>query len=520
MMTAPAYAKIEDIGFWGGISQGTRLPKTTEVLINGQARQTATSLPYKEVVFITGTPALFEGTLTVTTSGQQPEPGRDIGTFTQTYNIVPSIRSDEGAVIRRRMVFRVNWRREGNQIIKDYALNNQTRSAWDETITVGGATYRVDHRLSSFNVSILEDQTPGVMDYKGNLSNRIVYIAEGTDSTAIRKEAIGSFYGYSNPWSQTDVQRIDGMIDHSDGWQMHYQVRPNVSVSKRLNYSANEPSLISFAGNYQEVMSNVSGASYNIFVRPNQFFQDPDRGNFNINNNTWNHFEFFEEDESGDINLASFNTFEQLIAPDTSFLRGHAAEGDISRLFAMQVLDGVPNFFQPNQAITRDQFVTMLSKAIKLPIEQPAAAGRGRAAAQRIVFPDVLPERPSYPYVMAAYRSGLVHGNSNGIFNADSSIERQEALVLLLRALGLSQLGLDPTPITPFTDDANIAPWAKRQLYAAHRIGLIHPDDNGRINPRAAVSKAEAAALINHLIDYMRSDIAEDYSAHIVNFPN
>jgi len=519
---APAYAKIEDIGFFGGISQGTRLPKTTEVLLSTQSRassRNAPGLPYKEVVFLNGTSRVFEGTLTVTTSGQLPEPGRDMGTFTQTYVIAPSIRSNQEAVIRRRMVFRVNWRREGRQIIKDYALRDSTRSSWDETIELDGMLLRVDHRLSSFNVSILEDETPGSTYYKGNVSNRAVYTDEGETNTVVRLETVGSFYGYTNPWSSTDVQRIDGYVDNSGGWQMQYQVRPSVSVSKKINYSANEPSLISFAGNYQEVMQNVSGASYNIYMRPSQFYQNPTSGSINHNNTNWWHFDYFEEEESGDINLAPYNTFEQLIAPDLTFLRGHPAESDISKLFAMQVLDGDPRFYQPNQAITRDQFVAALAKALKLPIEPPAA-GRGRNAAPRIVFPDIQPERPTYPHIMAAYRSGLVTGNTQGLFNADNPIERQEAMALMLRALGLQQLGLNPTPVTPFVDDANIAAWAKRELYAAHRIGLIFPDDNGRINPRNQVSKAEAAAFINRLIDYMRADIAEDYSSHIVNFPN
>ena len=523
LLTArPAYAVIEDIGFFGGISQGTRLPKTTEVLLSNQARPSSRGgpgLPYKEVVFLNGTPRVFEGTLTVTTSGSLPEPDKDMGTFTQTYQIVPSIRSNQEAIIRRRMVFRVNWRREGRQIIKDYALRDGTRSSWDETIELDGTLLRVDHRLSSFNVSILEDETPGVTYYKGNVSNRAVYTDGDEANTVVKLDTIGSFYGYSNPWSKTDVQRIDGFVDSSAGWQLQYQIRPSVSVAKTINYSANEPSLISFAGNYQEVMKNVSGASYNIHMRPVQFYRDPVTGNINHNNTNWGHFDFFEEEESADINLASYNTFEQLIAPNLTFLNGHPAQSDISKLFAMQVLDGDPRFYQPAQIITRDQFVTALAKAIKLPIEPPRA-GRGRVSTQRIIFPDVQPERPNYPHIMAAYRAGLVTGNNQGLFNADAPIERQEAMALLTRSLGLSQVWLNPAPVTSFADDASIAAWAKGELYAAHRIGLIFPDDYGRINPRNTVSKAEAAAFINRLIDYMRADIAEDYSSHIVNFPN
>ncbi|MDR2939313.1 MAG: S-layer homology domain-containing protein, partial [Clostridiales bacterium] len=79
-------------------------------------------------------------------------------------------------------------------------------------------------------------------------------------------------------------------------------------------------------------------------------------------------------------------------------------------------------------------------------------------------------------------------------------------------------LGLDPTPITPFVDDSNIVDWAKQEIYAANRIGLISSGTDGRIRPLDSISKAEGAALINRLIDYMRVDMQKDYTENIVNF--
>ena len=91
---------------------------------------------------------------------------------------------------------------------------------------------------------------------------------------------------------------------------------------------------------------------------------------------------------------------------------------------------------------------------------------------------------------------------------------------MLIRALGLTNLGLDPTPMTSFMDDQQIAPWARREIAAAQRIGIISGDQNGNFRPTANISNAEAAAFINRLIDYMRQDLARDYSEHIVNFAN
>jgi hypothetical protein len=279
---------------------------------------------------------------------------------------------------------------------------------------------------------------------------------------------------------------------------MQYQVRPSVSVNKVLQYSQNEPQAISFDGNYREVMSNKSGMQYTIFTLPQRFFGTPTEGGMTI---------------------GTYNRFEQLIAPDTAFLKGHAAESDIKKMFAMGILTDEPKFYQPAQAISRAEFTTMLVKAIKLPVDIPEKKAKAKKSVSiNVVFPDVSTERSDYPYIMAAYKAGLAVGRGNGHFYADYTIQREEAIAILLRTLGLSNLGLDPTPVTPFTDDADVSGWAKKDMYAAYKLNLIKPDINGKINPKQNISKAEAAALVNTLVDYMRTGMQKDYTEHIVNY--
>jgi len=487
-----AYARMGSMGFFGGISQGVRLPQTTETIIanaTGNRPNPNTILPYKEVIFLGGHPVTFEGTLEVR-HGQIPA-GQLHGNFTETYIVRNSSLTNPDIRINREIVFNVNFRVHGSQVIKDYRVTR-----WQETIWIGDDAFVLDPSQSYFGLSIIIDNTPGVTYYKGNVSQRAVYqLGTGDDLTIVRHETSSAFYGYSSAWSATETHRVNGAVIH-DGWQMTYQVRPSVSVNKELQYSRNEPQAISFAGNYRELLQSQSGLRWDIIARPTQFFDFP---------------------RSGSESIQSHNTFEQLPAPDVEFLRGHPAQSDIERLFAMNILRGETRHFRPEQAITRGQFVAAVSRAIKLPI-QPQQPQRGRGAPSlNIVFPDVQPDRPEYDYIMAAYRAGLAVGRTGGNFFADSTIDRQEAIVILLRTLGLENLALDPTPQTVFTDDAQIASWARRELAAAERIGLIVADANGRIHPRTTVSNAEAAALINRLIEYMRTDLARDY-INIVNF--
>ncbi|MDR2940090.1 MAG: S-layer homology domain-containing protein, partial [Clostridiales bacterium] len=407
-----AKAELGDMGFFGGITEGKRLPKTTEILLAESSKKAsknaAQTMTYKEVLFLSGKPVEFEGQVSIKTSAKKE--GEPVGTYTVTYDIEPSETTNPEASLTRNIVFTVNYREVGNQVIKDYEVKT-----WKEEATVGETVYEVVPKQSFFGVSILEDHTPGVVYYKGNLSKRAVYLSEDGKVTA---ESSGDIYGYESAWSNTETHRVNTGI-FTDGWQMQYQERPSVSVNKTLQYSKNEPVAISFSGNYREVMQNQSGLLYDIFIKPQQFYDVESTGKAAVN---------------------TFNSFEQLIAPDLEYLKGHFAESDIKKLFAMQILSGGGQFYKPEQAMTRGEFVTALVKAVKLPIEvqekKKTASGASRKKEEvniiNVIFPDVTPDRAEYPYIMAAYKEGLAIGRSNGNFFIDAPIERQEALVLIL----------------------------------------------------------------------------------------
>ncbi len=490
----PTLAYVGDMGYFGGTSEGRRLLKTSDEVLEKAGTSKSSSnknsnFDYKEMVFLGGEPAEFEGTLTIKSNGDDidyiAEPQ---GTYKETYTTDVNSKTGDTSV-KRNVTYTVNYYTSGDQVIKDYEA-----TAWRETITTPGGSFTLDDDASNFDMSIIEDHKPGVVYYKGDISSKAVY----TDGTTQSQE--GSFYGYYSAYSSTETHRLDGTIDYGDGsGQYQYQVRPSVTVDKTIVYDKNEPLLTSFEGNYKEVISNESGLMYNVYITPPKYY--------NVT-------------KSGQTDIQAFNTFEQLVAPDTSYLKGNFAEYDIKKLFAMGILDGDPKHYQPSQAITRGQYVEMLAKAIKLDTTKFEGTTGSKKNPTAIVFPDVPSTRDDYKYIMAAYESGLTIGRENGHYYPDATLTREEAIVILLRALGLESLGLDTTPVTPFVDDAKISGWAKRNIYAAQRIGLISGDANGKFNPQTFVTKGEAAALVNRLIDYMRDDLQADYGRNIVHFSN
>ena len=499
-LSSVAYARVGQIGFFGGITEGVALPLTTETLLTqpntGNAGNfTARDLVYKEMLWLAGgMPVEFEGLIDIiVANGRGRGASEDAGTRQVRYIVRPSAMTADGVSLTRNVLFDVNWRRVGGQIIETYNV-----ASWVETQVINGQTFTLDFSRSSHQISVIRDITPGVTYYRGDVSMQAIF---ANVDGPVTHYVIGEIYGFESAWAATETHRLNGIVAAGD-WQMQYQVVPSVAVSKELQYSENEPTLISFFGNYREITHNQSGLNFVINVMPNIFYGQPTMGRVTISN---------------------FNRFEQLIAPNLTVFMGHPAFQDVRRLYAMEIITTPPSHFPLNQAIHRAEFMKMLALAIKLPVDDallnPPAPRGNRPVQVNLVFPDLWPNRGDYAYLRAINDAGIAIGRGDGLFHPDLPITREEAYVITLRSLGLSNLGLD-IPITPFVDNYAINAWAVNDINAATRIGLIAPDENGNLYPQEFLTRAQAAALINRLLEYMRHELLRDYTENIVNFMN
>ncbi len=490
LMQNTVYAQVGDMGFFTGITSGRRLPKTTETL-NDIVNDQKITLDYKEVVFLGGEPKVFEGTLDVSNAIdiEKGEYTSDIinGSGSSAYTVKPykNAPDDEEVKINRNINFDVNYYSVGDSTVKDYSVKS-----WKESITLGEQTYVLDSDRSHYQLSISEQNKPTVSYYAGDISSLAYYTL---DEEVITVEQVGRIYGYTSAYSQTETHRIDVTVKKGDE-VFQYQIRPSVTSQKDLIWNDNEPTLMSFSGNYRELMSNVSGYTYDITNKPNSAYLLEDKGYGS---------------------LETPNTFEQLIPIEINNLKGHWAYSDIQKLYSLRVLDGNPEFFEPNHAITRSDFVEMLVNTIKLEVEDTKSAKNTIS----FLFPDVTSERDDYNVIMTAYKNGIIYGQEHTAqFYPDEIITREEAVSIIMRSLGLNNIGYDNTVITPFTDDNKMSDYAKQHIYTAHKIGIISPDSEGEFKPKAPLTKAQAAALNIRLMDYMRKDLYTDFVDGIVNY--
>lgn len=470
-----------EIGFFGGISEGDYLPKTIEKYVD-LTDNTTPVYAYKEMVFISGEPVEVTGTITVDVEDDDILT-ESSGIYKERF-IVAAENEAKGVRLARSLTLETAYYIiEGEfkrQIVKD-----STMTDWVENITTDAGSYSLDEDTAIFSKATVEDITAGVSYYSTTISySGTFYDADGNDIDMMME---GNIYGYKQPWSkvETQVLRMTLQSDPLD-MNMNIQLNPKLEAKKTIYYDENQPFPISFGGTYNQRMEREAIMDYEILSY---------------------HPELTASQMTNSMLLTTANQIEKLPIPEgLDFIEGHWSEDDLKKMYSMQIFTEVPHEGMHYEAMTRGEYVKALCLAMDIDTEDyedplPTALQ---------VFGDVPLDHPLYPYIMGAYHAKLVKGTGEN-FDLNLPITREEAFVIYIRVIGLERLGVTGSPTSPFLDDDKISSWAKKEIVAGYRLGIINGDTSGKVHPKAWISKAEAAAIINRLVDYLREDIAQDY---------
>jgi len=118
-------------------------------------------------------------------------------------------------------------------------------------------------------------------------------------------------------------------------------------------------------------------------------------------------------------------------APDFSDMEGHVNEEAVARLELLNVLKGYPDgTFKPDDTITRAEFAAVAVRVSGL--ENVAMAAKGLPTG----FSDVPAWHWASGYVGTAAKTGIVVGIGNGLFAPESPVKYEEAITMVVRALG------------------------------------------------------------------------------------
>jgi len=435
---------------------------------------------YEEVFFLRGYPVTFSGKATVTEKESK-------NILTSTYRF--TLTSEAGDKLTRSVAYVSDVDKHED---KGQTTAQTSVKSFSEKVTFGkNITYTLDDY--QFSQGAVSDNRPASDYYSGNIVGRKIYKMVNKDSKTeelIKVNISGRNMGYENFWGATETQIIDYEII-TDSGQAFVTSKVSDSKSRTLQYKAHDPSLSSFTGGHAVISSSNMIGEYTYDIP------------YGIG--------------KGTVHLSKENVpkIERLIVPKFRDITKHWAKDNIERLYSLGVFDEKTQFFSPNTPMQRYQFTVGVLKAVDIRVlEQPKKSKVPR----KPIFSDLNVKDPDYLFLESAVEKGIITGVTPDAFKPKSPVTRVQAVAILVRALGMEGRAPSPGYRTNYVDNNKIPAWGKDSVYVATELGLIYGDENNRFNPNAPLTRAQSAALIVRFLDFLESDLKDNYRDDMLFF--
>ncbi|TXK77817.1 S-layer homology domain-containing protein [Paenibacillus sp. N3.4] len=166
------------------------------------------------------------------------------------------------------------------------------------------------------------------------------------------------------------------------------------------------------------------------------------------------------------------------------------AEDNIQALAARGAINGTGNgLFNPTGEVTRAEFIKMLINTFDLSDETAIST-----------FADVKKDQWYSNAVASAQKLGIVNGKDDGTFGVNDNITREDMAVMVYRISQQLNLKLASGNLSAaFTDQPQIAAYAKSAVDAIKGAGIINGMEDGSFAPKDHASRAQAATMIFRL---------------------
>jgi hypothetical protein len=171
--------------------------------------------------------------------------------------------------------------------------------------------------------------------------------------------------------------------------------------------------------------------------------------------------------------------------PSFPDVEGHWARNVIEKWHSFGVIAGDTwtGAFRPDDFLSRAEFATLLNRIMGYPLLEIKH------------FSDV-PADTWYAETMSRLNSaGVIQGDGNNMVRPKDPVTRQEAVVILCRALGVEEQEAS----VDFLDAEEIAPWAAGAVGALYNLGAIHGWE-GSFDPQDPITRCQAVILLDNLI--------------------
>ncbi len=193
------------------------------------------------------------------------------------------------------------------------------------------------------------------------------------------------------------------------------------------------------------------------------------------------------------------NSVYALVSHSSAFrdVANHWAKSEINDLASRLIVRGNDNGeFLPGASVTRAEFAALLTRALGLP-ERGVESG----------YADVAANAWYAGAAAQARKYGIVEGDGQGKFRPSAAITREEAAVMLARAMKLTGLNgggaasdsFVSEKLAEFRDAGDVSPWARQALALGVHERLLQ-GTQAALLPKNAITRAETAVIVSRLL--------------------
>lgn len=197
-----------------------------------------------------------------------------------------------------------------------------------------------------------------------------------------------------------------------------------------------------------------------------------------------------EADGADQSDQVSDETNDKLPLPRRflDLLETHWSAPFVERLADLTVVHGYPDgTFKPAQNINRAELTKMALRAFEVEFSETV---------EESFFPDVPVKEWFAVYVKKARELGIVEGYEDGTFRPAQSVNRIEALKIVLETSGL-----DLGSYQQFFKDVPAGSWMDKYIGFAAEKGIVEGYEGGVFKPGNAINRAEVSKIIIKILD-------------------
>lgn len=174
----------------------------------------------------------------------------------------------------------------------------------------------------------------------------------------------------------------------------------------------------------------------------------------------------------------------------------HWAKAAVNDMGSRMIVEGTGNgLYSPNQEITRAEFASIIVRALGLKLENGSSP-----------FADVSASSWYAGSIQTAYDYKLINGFKDGTFRPEDKITREQAMVILSKAMTLTGLKENSPQqntneiLTSFADASKVSIWAKEHTAAALQAGIINGKYMKMLAPKDDLTRSEIAVIMQRLL--------------------